>query len=511
MNRWIVNIGTSYARFVLAILTVFFLTPHIIESIGIDQFGIWALVLAVTGMLGLLDFGLATAAVKFVAETTGAKDTKGRNRVLSTLLTYYLAIGFLTLVVIFAVTQWGAGWSTKITAIDGNYGNHLALLIGFTVALGLLVSLFRAALSGAGLMHISNCVEMAMTLLYAFLAVTSLSLDLGVRGLAMALAASTLLGLIGLVGMSFRCLNDFRLRLRFTDWPFAKSLLAFSGWAFLANAAVLLILRIDPLIIDSFLPLAAVASYAVAARIAEYSLLINKQFSNALMPLLSQAHGAGSQETVRLVLVDGSRYLLAIAVPLLALLGFYASDLLVFWLGDEFAHVTPALRFLVAAVACTVLQLNAANTLGMTGRHRFVALAMAASALLNVALTILLIPRYGLTGAAAATLVASASIELGVILPAACRHTGVRLLSFGRQVLLPCVAPLALTVTVVVASEAAFPSANLVSVLLHCATGAVVYLALFFLLSLTAQERVFIVNQLIRLAPWSGAAQRGTA
>lgn len=511
MNRWVINIGTSYARFALAILAVFFLTPHIVASIGIAQFGIWALVLAVTGMLGLLDFGLATAAVKFVAESTGANDTEGRNRVLSTLLTYYLAIGFLTLAIVFTVIHWGTGWITETTVVGHNDGNQLALLIGITVALGLLVSLFRAALAGAGLMHISNCVEMAMTLSYAFLAVTTLSLDLGVRGLAIALAASTLLGLIGLVCMSFRHLKGLRLRLRFTDWQFAKSLLTFSGWAFLANAAVLLILRIDPLIIDSFLPLAAVASYAVAARIAEYALLINKQFSNALMPLLSQAHGRGSHETVQAVLVNGSRYLLAVAVPLLALLGFYASDLLVFWLGEEFSNVALALRLLVIAVACTVLQLNAANVLGMTGRHRFVASAMAVSAALNVGLTIWLIPSFGLTGAAAATLIASASVEMGVILPAACRHAQVSLLTFSRRALLPCVAPLALTVALVAVSEAWIPSSSLVSVLVRCTIGALAYLTLFFFLSLTAQEREFCVSQLTRISPWPAAAERGIA
>ena len=66
MRRWAINIATSYARFVVAIAVVYFLTPYIIAEIGIDKYGLWALVLAITGMLGLLDF--ATQSLLLVEE-----------------------------------------------------------------------------------------------------------------------------------------------------------------------------------------------------------------------------------------------------------------------------------------------------------------------------------------------------------------------------------------------------------------------------------------------------------
>jgi O-antigen/teichoic acid export membrane protein len=79
MNRWLLNILSSYLRFVVSIGAVVFVTPLIIERIGLESYGIWALVLATVGLLGLMDFGLATSAVKFVAEKTGQSDNAGRN------------------------------------------------------------------------------------------------------------------------------------------------------------------------------------------------------------------------------------------------------------------------------------------------------------------------------------------------------------------------------------------------------------------------------------------------
>ena len=99
---------------------------------------------------------------------------------------------------------------------------------------------------------------------------------------------------------------------------------------------MLIILRIDPVVIKAFLPLSAVAVYAIAAKVSEYTYLLNKQFSNALMPLVSQSKGAGDADTIRRVLIDGTRFLMAIAVPFIVLLYFYADDIIRLWMGSEF-------------------------------------------------------------------------------------------------------------------------------------------------------------------------------
>ena len=45
---------------------------YIIGQLGMETFGLWSLIFAVIGIFGLMDFGFATAAVKTVAEATGA-------------------------------------------------------------------------------------------------------------------------------------------------------------------------------------------------------------------------------------------------------------------------------------------------------------------------------------------------------------------------------------------------------------------------------------------------------
>ena len=202
-------------------------------------------------------------------------------------------------------------------------------------------------------------------------------------------------------------------QIRLSDIPGGERIAAEIGNVDLpeANVAVLVTLRLDPVVIKLFLPLSAVALYAVAAKVSEYTFLLNKQFSNALMPLVSQLHGRGDHDAIRRIMTDGTRFLLALAVPGIGLLYYYAPEFIQLWLGAGFAGSADLLRILLLALIPATLQLNAANILGMTGQHRYLAIAMLVSAALNLLLSMALIAAFGLPGAALGTLAAVLLVE----------------------------------------------------------------------------------------------------
>jgi O-antigen/teichoic acid export membrane protein len=434
--RWVLNIASNYLRFLVGMVIVFFLTPYIVSRIGVDAFGLWSLIFAVVGLFGLLDLGFATAAVKFVAELTASGDHAGRNQVLGTLFLIYAGLGVfcLSLVAVFADTA--PAWFDL--APEHHRAFTIAIwLLGTAVALGFPLSLFKAILVGSGRMSLVNMVELGTTLGNAALVVYVLESGYGLLGLAASTAFTMLLATLLLVPFAYR----FTPMLSLSPGHFARrrvrELGGYSFYFFIANVAVLIILRIDPVVIKAFLPLSAVAVYAVAAKVSEYTYLLNKQFSNALMPLVSQSKGAGDSETIRRILVDGTRFLMAIAVPFISLLIFHAEEIIRLWMGTDFTDSEPLLRILMIAVLFASIQLNAANVLGMTGRHRFVALSMGGSALVNLGLSILLIQYFGLTGVALATLVAALLVETLIIVPKACRDNDVSIHRFISDALLP--------------------------------------------------------------------------
>ena len=63
--NWLMNIASNYIRFIASVLVMAIMTPIIIEAVGVEQYGLWAIVYAVIGLVSLADLGFATAAIKY--------------------------------------------------------------------------------------------------------------------------------------------------------------------------------------------------------------------------------------------------------------------------------------------------------------------------------------------------------------------------------------------------------------------------------------------------------------
>lgn len=508
MLRWILNIITNYLKTLIGMVIVFFMTPFIISKLGMDLFGLWSLVFAVVGVFGLMDFGFATAAVKYVAEYTGAKDLDGRNAILSTLLVVYSLIGIVCLVLV-AIVAGPASGLFDLTPAQERYFTTLVWLLGAVVAFSFPAGIFKAAMVGSGRMDVVNIIELLMQLTNAGLIVWWLSAGHGILGLAAATAITMSGTLLVLIPLAYRMLPRLKVGFRGFSQERVRELMSFSVYAFIANVAMLVILRIDPIVIGLFMPLTSIAIYAIAGKITEYTYLLNKQFSNALMPLVSQSHGSGDRQTIRRVMLDGTRFLMGIALPFIGLLYFYAPEIIAVWVGHDFDDSVPLLRILLVAVAFSTTQLNVANVLGMTGSHRFVAFSMAASAIVNLVLSVVLIQFFGLYGVAFGTLIAAFLIELAIMVPRACREQGVSPWAFFSNGIFPGIPALLPMFAAAWALEAWRPAATLGMITAEGATAAAVYLLGFWFTAVRREERA-MVKQAVRsrLQRLSKAASR---
>ena len=67
-QKVITNTAFNMLGKVWGILVALFMTPYIVHHIGVDRYGVWALVSVVTSYFGLLDFGIGSSYVKYIAE-----------------------------------------------------------------------------------------------------------------------------------------------------------------------------------------------------------------------------------------------------------------------------------------------------------------------------------------------------------------------------------------------------------------------------------------------------------
>ena len=75
----------------LSIITV----PIVIHHIGMEQYGILALVFLLLGYFAFLDLGMGQAVVKFVSEYYAKNDAKQINKVINSILVIYIIVGLI--------------------------------------------------------------------------------------------------------------------------------------------------------------------------------------------------------------------------------------------------------------------------------------------------------------------------------------------------------------------------------------------------------------------------------
>ena len=155
----------------------------------------------------------------------------------------------------------------------------------------------------------------------------------------------------------------------------------------------------------------AVGIYFAVARGAQLIDFVTNAANTVLGPNIASLYAEGKPEQIEKILIKSSRAVCLISLPIIVgLVGFGHWYLLLF--GSEFTQGQNSLIILCVGQLVNVATGSVGLLLSMTGHERYTLISRGGSTILNVVLNALLIPRWGIEGAAIAT--ASSTILLNV-------------------------------------------------------------------------------------------------
>ena len=93
--------------FAVMIVVTFFMTPILVDGLGDDRYGIWVFVESIIQYLALLDLGITAAVVKYVAKFNATQDKEEVNRVYSSSIAIFSALGLLVGLTTAIYVLWG--------------------------------------------------------------------------------------------------------------------------------------------------------------------------------------------------------------------------------------------------------------------------------------------------------------------------------------------------------------------------------------------------------------------
>lgn len=410
----------------------FFTTPFFVHALGDRYYGIWTLVATFIGYYGLLDLGLSTAVTRFAARSMGEADHDSCNRISNTSLLVFACIGALVLLIGAVLAFCSPSFSR--TPADARIFWQVILLSSAAVAITFPVRTFtgllQANLSFAGLVALEMIALALRTVL--FVAV----LKAGGKVVAMTWV-SLIVGfpvLFLYVYCTRRQIPFLRFGTRFLSSSTARTLFAYSFFGFVVQLADLFRFQSDAFVIAPTLGLAAVTHYRIAAVMAIYVITILTSIVGVLMPVFSRQEAAGDFQALQRTFLLATK----ISICVSSFVGFgliaWARPFITRWVGPQYLDAAPCLIVLVAAYLVPLWQVPSPSLLFGISRHKALAAMNCLEGVANLALSLVLVRKYGLIGVAVGTLIPMVVVK-GFIQPVyTCRVSGVPLRVYLREV-----------------------------------------------------------------------------
>jgi O-antigen/teichoic acid export membrane protein len=389
------------------------LTPFIVHRLGIERYGVFSLATTFISVLGLLEFGMSPAIVKFVAEAATRPDAaQETTRIVGTSLVFYSVVGAVG-----ACATTAAGFFLLSSLFHVSRSARSAATFAFTVAgAGFLLTMLLASFSAVPLAlqryDIHAALRIALTTSTALLTVTVLWAGLGLKGLVLVIAVEPALGLLLFVQADRRLIPGLGPRPHWDRSLFLK-LASFSGFAFLAHVAGTVLFQFDRLVLGAINGAAAVTFYVIPGMLAQRLHTAAAALTNVVLPASSDLFAQKDEERVRRMYVRATRFtalfLLSFAIPAIC----FARPILLYWLGPAFAAKSTIVLQLLAATYLMFGLITVPYYIALgAGRPQIAAAFNATAAGLNVVLIAVLIPLYGIVGAAIAYLLSMAAVPV---------------------------------------------------------------------------------------------------
>ncbi|HEX4487714.1 MAG TPA: hypothetical protein VH088_15680 [Terriglobales bacterium] len=340
----IFGIGSNIAQIGTRLFTV----PIVISHLGLDGYGIWAIIMTTAGYMRFGSVGIKSAFQKYVAEATGSGDYEKANRLLSTGSSLMLVLSVAGLVPT-------AIFSRALATAAGVPQSFLPSVAGAITLLAFIMMLsnagagYEAIVMGGHRIDLTRRFNMIFTVLEAIAIVIFLHFGYGLFAMAAIMAASE----VGYVTCCYiaahRVLPMVRIHVRFFTPSVIRELISYAGSYQLVNVLEVIYAAILPITVLKFFGGDAAGIYAIATRLSTAALLPQE---SVLLPLLSggsMIYGSGSVENMRLLLAKAFKAVIALSLLPLAFIACFNRSIVFAWTGQADSTLNVAMWLICIA------------------------------------------------------------------------------------------------------------------------------------------------------------------
>lgn len=487
------NAFSNYANMIISIIIAFIMSPVLVHKLGDTAYGIWALVISLTGYFSLLDLGMNRAIVRFVSMYE-AKDQKLElNYFFNTTLALYSILGLITVFLTVAIA------SSLHYFVDLAEYTFLAkvvvLIVGIDFAFTFPFGVMYAVLIARQEHTIANRINITNTIL---------------RNLVLYMVLLIYPSLFGLtvVHVTFNMIKNFFIYKQvkrscphilysniFIDKGRVPQMLNYSINSFIVSISGRIINFTDEIVVASFLKISDVTYYSIATNLVTYFEKLIWAGSSVFVPYISQLDAKGDKDQVKVSFFYGSKYTLLMSLYIFAGIYLLGGNFISIWMGQKYGEVVEPILLILALAKVIVLSqsMSVARFFG-TSQHHLLAKLNILEAVSNLVLSLVLVQPLGMIGVAYGTLVPSVVCN-GILLPIiSFKEFNISYWDFVCKSLLGPLAVFIITITCML--QLGIHTKNYINLISYGVIITILFLVLSFLLAMNSEERSCIFSKI---------------
>ena len=456
------------------------------RNLGAPLFGVFFLGLALFRIFGMIgELGLTQGLIRYVALYRGEGDERRVKGVIILSLKIAVTASIIIAVLLIMFSKPIAeNLFHKIELTD------ILRLFALALPFATLTTMLVFPTQGFKIMRYKVLVrEILEPFLRIIIVIILIMAGLSLYGAAVAYLVPIMAGAI----FSFYCLK--KVFPQITDKSLKpsyekKKLLNFSWPLLLVQFFGVSMLWLDTIILSFFKSSQEVGIFSAAQRTALLVSIIKTSFDGIFAPVISDIYNRGEIRKLSRYFQTVTKWIFTFSFPLFLLVVFFANSILSLF-GPEFTQGTYSLFILSSAWIIYAAVGSVGQIIVMSGRQKIHLINIVCVLSLNLILNLLLIPKYGITGAALATF---AAISLMGLVELVQVYLFLKIQPYRIDFLKPLSAGvLSLLVLLIIAGLWSYPR-SLEMIIVESLMFLIIYALVLFVLGLQEEEKIVLAK-----------------
>ena len=489
----------SYVVLVLQNMVGLLYTPFMLRMMGKSEYGLYSIAASIVAYLTVLDLGFGNAIVRYTAKFRAEDKRDEQYEMFGMFFLLYCGIGAVALLA-GGVLCWNAEniFNASMTADELLRTKIILALMVFNLAVTFPFSLFGSIITAYEQFVFQKVIAIVRIILNTVTMIVLL--NLGYKAIAM-VVVTTIFNVLTL-GLNFwYCKHYLKIKLKFAKfkWGFLKEVSIYSFWIFLNAIMDRIYWSTGQFVLGAYVGTAAVAVFAVAIQLEHMYMSFSTAISGVFLPKVTAMTVRDSDgKAISDLFVKTGR--IQYCVMILVLTGFFlfGRQFIHLWAGDGYddAYIIAMLFFVPLTVP--LIQNLGITILQARNQMKFRSLLYLVISLVSLGAQIPLSKYYGGIGCACAI---AGALVLGQILVMNVYYQvkqKIDIVRFWIEIIKMSIVPGVLTVLAYyVLQQNALDS--VVKLIVGIVLYLLVYLPLFFALSMNAYERDLILKPIRKL------------